>query len=203
MDAVEEAVEDTLGQLRDKDDPASFLHGQPTFEAMLHLVAALGLWRLDDLDTSVEHLRRAHAMASSSTNPRHRTRYKDVMRRARSMAGLPDYPALEEFPMDENCTSSPPSSPRIVLALADQKPLAPRWGYPPQMVIDEDGETRLVMPESNRWPAFEASQAARGTGEVRGLAGARGLASDTQEIPSSPGEHGSARPPQHTLDLTL
>ncbi|TKA52439.1 hypothetical protein B0A53_05147 [Rhodotorula sp. CCFEE 5036] len=123
---VAEAVETVIDELRDKDDPGSFLNGQPTFEAMLHLVAALGLWRLDDLTASAEHLRRVHAMATSNTNPRYRRRYEGLMRRATNIAGFPDYPALEEFPRDEN---------------------SPLWDYPPQVVIDEDGETRLIPPE--------------------------------------------------------
>lgn len=117
---VAEAVETVIDELRDKDDPGSFLNGQPTFEAMLHLVAALGLWRLDDLTASAEHLRRVHAMATSNTNPRYRRRYEGLMRRATNIAGFPDYPALEEFPRDENCTSLILPSPRVVLDLADQ-----------------------------------------------------------------------------------
>lgn len=41
--------------------------------------------------------------------------------------------------------------------------LAPQWDYPPQVVIDENGETRLIPPERVRDSVVGRIMLAQGT----------------------------------------
>lgn len=46
--------------------------------------------------------------------------------------------------------------------------VAPLWDYPPQVVIDEDGETRLIPPERVRDSVVGRMMLAEGTREACG-----------------------------------